>query len=99
MFGLTPSPAILQGVIQHHLSRQRDSDAAVIELLAKIHVIVVARVSSGSLTDPSNVIFNCPVLLLSSVVLLIVERRVKEYSVLYLEYSWIVITVNAMQMK
>ena len=35
MFGLTPSPAILQGVIQHHLSQQRNSDAAVIELLAK----------------------------------------------------------------
>ena len=36
VFGLTPSPAVLQGVIQHHLSRQKTtSDLAVIELLSK----------------------------------------------------------------
>ena len=34
VFGLTPSPAILQGVIQHHLSRQRSNDPVVIELLS-----------------------------------------------------------------
>ena len=34
VFGLTPSPAILQGVIQHHLSRQKTSDPVVIELLS-----------------------------------------------------------------
>lgn len=34
VFGLTRSPAILQGVIQHHLSRRKTSDPVVIELLA-----------------------------------------------------------------
>ena len=34
VLGLTPSPAILQGDIQHHLSRKKTSDPVVIDLLS-----------------------------------------------------------------
>ena len=34
VFGLTPSPAILNGVIQHHLSIHREENPATVKLLS-----------------------------------------------------------------